>query len=215
MNDDIKTLLSIFKEMVDNSNTFGSSWKNLKLGKDAFAEMKDNLPLRVKGELTPYTRIVLLNEMLDCMPTRDCQRFVLEVREYQESMFPLISDDDLEEDMDIDGYKGDPAAYTRKFTEADLAGMKQKTLDFLDPSMPMKKWCRKYGVHLLFDEVERSEKWEKEIYDVEKAVARKMKGVQVRMGYCFQYWSAKKSVLAKHGIDWSSPAAMNPTVMFD
>lgn len=215
MDSNIAKLTSIFSQMVDNSNSFGNSWKNLKLGREAFEEMTENLPLRVEGELTPYTRIILLNEMLDCMPQRDCQRFILKVREYQESMFPLIRKSDAPEDMDIDGYEGDPDGYEHSFTEQDLTELKQKTLDFLNPAMPMEKWCRKYGVHLLFDEVERSEKWEKEIYDVEKTVARKLKGVSHRMGYCFEYWSTKKTVLARHGIEWSSPAAMNPTVMFD
>lgn len=215
MNKDIAKLTSIFTQMVDNSNTFGSGWKNLKLGREAFEEMTENLPLRVEGELTPYTRIILLNEMLECMPQRDCQRFVLKVREYQESMFPLIRKADAPEDMDIDGYEGDPEDYEHEFTKDDLMELKQKTLDFLDTSITMEEWCEKYEVHLLFDEVERSEKWEEVIYDVDKAVARKMKGVSVRMGYCFEYWHAKKAVLARHGIDWCSPSMMNPTVMFD
>lgn len=215
MKNDISKLTSIFSQMVDNSNTFGNGWKNLKLGPEAFEEMTGNLPLRVKGELTPYTRIVLLNNMLECMPERDCQRFILKVREYQESMFPLISKDDIAEDMDIDGFEGDPADYEHVFTEKDLKELKQKTLDYLNPDITMEEWCDKYDCYLKFDEVERSAKWEKEIYDVEKAVARKMKDVHFRMGYCFEYWSTKKAVLARHGIQWRSPSSMNPTVMFD
>lgn len=215
MNKEIEKLSELFSQMVENSDSFGCSWKNLKLGPEAFRFMTENLPLRVKGELTPYTRIVLLNNMLECMPERDCQRFILKVREYQESMFPLIRKDDIAEDMDIDGFEGEPADYEHTFTEKDLLKLKQKTLDYLNPDITMEEWCDKYGCHLKFDEVERSSKWEKEIYEVEKAVAGKMKGVHFRMGYCFEYWSAKKTVLARHGIQWDSPSAMNPTVMFD
>ena len=215
MNKDIKKLTSIFSEIVDNCNNFGRSWRNLKLGQDAFAEMTVNLPLRVKGELTPYTRIVLLNKMLECIPQRDCPRFILKVREYQESMFPLISEEDVAEDMDIDGFTGDAKDYRHCFTKDDLIELKQKTIDYLNPAMSMEEWCRKYDCHLLFDDIERSAEWEAEIYDVEKEVARKMRGVKFRMGYCFEYWSTKKSVLARHGIDWRSPSSMNPTVMFD
>lgn len=215
MNKEIGKLSELFSQMVENSSTFGESWKNLKLGPEAFALMTENMPLRVKGELTPYTRIVLLNNMLECMPERDCQRFFLKVREYQESMFPLISEDDIAEDMDIDGFEGAPEDYEHSFTEKDLQELKQKTLDYLNPDISMEEWCDKYDCYLKFDEVERSAKWEKEIYDVEKAVARKMKGVNFRMGYCFEYWSTKKSVLARHGIQWRSPSSMNPTVMFD
>lgn len=46
--------------MVDNSESFGDTWKNIPLGRQAFDLMKDGMPLRIKGELTPYIRIVLL-----------------------------------------------------------------------------------------------------------------------------------------------------------
>lgn len=35
------------------------------------------------------------------------------------------------------------------------------------------------------------------------------------MGFCFGYWSAKRAALARRGIEWRSPSAMNPRVMFD
>ena len=35
------------------------------------------------------------------------------------------------------------------------------------------------------------------------------------MGFCFNYWSAKRAALARRGIQWRSPSAMNPRVMFD
>lgn len=215
MNKEIGKLSELFSQMVENSSNFGDSWKNLKLGPEAFTFMTENLPLRVKGELTPYTRIVLLNKMLECMPERDCQRFVLKVREYQESIFPLIGRNDIAEDMDIDNYEGDPKDYRRSFTKENLKELKQKTLDFLNPEMTMEEWCDKYDCYLKFDEIERSARWEEVIYEVDKAVARKMRRVQMRMGYCFEYWSAKKAVLARHGIEWRSPSSMNPTVMFD
>ena len=35
------------------------------------------------------------------------------------------------------------------------------------------------------------------------------------MGFCFSYWSMKRAVLAKYGIEWRSPRTMNPRVLFD
>ncbi len=35
------------------------------------------------------------------------------------------------------------------------------------------------------------------------------------MGFCHRYWSVKRYVLARHGIEWRSPAMMNPRVLFD
>jgi hypothetical protein len=36
------------------------------------------------------------------------------------------------------------------------------------------------------------------------------------MGYCHVFWPAKKKVLReKYGIDWKSPAELNPDARFD
>lgn len=35
------------------------------------------------------------------------------------------------------------------------------------------------------------------------------------MGFCHIYWSTKRAALARRGIEWRSPSAMNPRVMFD
>lgn len=213
--DNLEKLGNIFSEMVENHQTYNGWWKNIPLGKEAFALMKDGLPLRVKGELTPYTRIVLLDKMMDTMPEKDCSRTFLEVKTYQMSMFALVSDGDIEEDMDIDGYEGDAGEYVRAVTIDDVRKSLRRTEDYLDPKMSMEEWCDKYDVTLKFDPVERSEKWENCIYEVESECDRKLRNERKGMGFCYSYWSTKKAVLAKHGIQWKSPAVMNPRVMFD
>lgn len=213
--DNIEKLGKLFSEVVEYSETFNCSWKTIPAGKQAFEVMKNELPLRVKGELTPYTRIVLLNKMMACMPERDCARFFKEVKDYQMSLFRLISDEDLAEDMDIDGYEGAPEDFVREYTKEDHKASLKRTEDYLNPKVSMEDWCRTYGVRLKFDPVERSEKWEKCIYDVEAECAEKLKDEVKGMGFCYSYWSTKKAVLAKHGISWDSPSAMNPGVMFD
>ena len=211
--DNLKKLVNLFSEMVENEGN--GRWKNIALGPKAFELMRDSLPLRVKGELTPYTRIVLLGQMMGTMPERDCARFFMQVKEYQKSMFPLISSEDLAEDMDIDGYEGDPEMYVRQFTLQVLEAGIRRTAEYLDTNVPMEEWCDRYGVWLKFDPVERTEKWEKCIYEVEKECDRKLRNESRGMGFCHSYWSTKRAVLAKHGIKWSSPSMMNPGVMFD
>lgn len=213
--DNLKKLGKIFSQMVENSDSYNAFWKNIPLGHEAFALMKDELPLRVKGELTPYTRIVLLGKMMDCMPERDCARFFKEVMEYQRELFSLISDEDLAEDMDIDGYKGAPETFVRCYSAEIHEKKIKKTLDYLNPEISMEEWCRMYGVSLKFDPIERSEAWERCIYEVELECDRVLKNEPKGMGFCFSYWSTKKAVLAKHGIQWRSPSTMNPRVMFD
>mgnify|MGYP004447906045 FL=1 len=211
----LKKLGNLFSEMVDNHDTNNCWWKNIVLGPKAFALMKDELPLRVKGELTPYTRIVLLGKMMGTMPEKDCARFFMKVKEYQKSLFPLISDEDIAEDMNIDGYEGEAEKYVREFTMEDLEKSIKRTADYLDMTIPMEEWCKKYGVMLKFDPVERTEEWENCIYEVEAECAKKLKHENKGMGFCFSYLSTKRAVRAKHVISGSSPSTMNPRVMFD
>lgn len=212
MMDNIKKLGALFAEMVNNDYNY---WKNIPLGHQAFLLMRDSLPLRVAGELTPYTRIVLLDKMLSCMREEDSPRFFKEVREYQLSLFPLIEERDLKEDMDVDNYKGSPEHYVRTYSVADIQTSLQHTLDYLDPNLSMEDYCQRYDHHLKFDPVERSEKWENCIYEVEKECDSLLRGERRGMGFCYSYWSTKKSVLARHGIRWRCPSTMNPSVMFD
>lgn len=213
--DNLKKLENLFTEIVNNHQTFNGFWQNIPLGKQAFALMRDSLPLRVKGELTPYTRIVLLGKMMECMPEKDCARFFYEVKTYQQSLFQLISDDDLAEDMDIDEYEGSPEQYERQYTIEDHAESLQRTKDYINLDIPMEEWCKKYDVMLKFDPVERTSEWEACIYEVEKECYNELLDERKGMGFCFSYWSTKRAVLARHGIEWCSPAAMNPGVMFD
>ena len=70
--------------------------------------------------------------------------------------------------------------------------------------------------YLKRDPVEWTARWEEVIDQAEQMVAERLAGEPMVMGYCFGYWSAKAAVLSdKFGIEWRSPAAMNPRVMFD
>jgi hypothetical protein len=71
------------------------------------------------------------------------------------------------------------------------------------------------GGMLKVDPVQATPEWEKVIYEVEKEVDEELKDEPRGMGFCFSYWSAKRAALARRGIEWRSPSAMNPRVMFD
>lgn len=71
------------------------------------------------------------------------------------------------------------------------------------------------GRMLKDDPIQATPKWEEVIYEVEKEIEKKLKNFPRGMGFCFSYWSAKKTALARRGIEWKSPALMNPGVMFD
>lgn len=70
--------------------------------------------------------------------------------------------------------------------------------------------------HLKRDPVEYTERWEEVYYDAKDETDAQFAGTHRFMGFCFMYWSAFRTLLAeKYGIDWHSPAQMNPGVMFD
>ena len=71
------------------------------------------------------------------------------------------------------------------------------------------------GGMLKVDPVQATSEWEDVIYDVEKELDEQLKDEPRGMGFCFSYWSAKRAALARRGIEWRSPSAMNPRVMFD
>lgn len=184
----VKRLGAIFIAMVENYNTFDSAWKNIGLAREAFTIMKE-LPMVVEGEYaTPVEKASILSQMLDQMEETLTPRFCIEVREYIHS---LNADDESNNE--------------------ELTQLR----DFIDESFPMEEYCKKYSKMLKFDPIERTQKWEDVIYDVEQECAEILKDEPKGMGFCFSYWSTKRSVLEKYGISWKSPGSMNPRVMFD
>lgn len=70
--------------------------------------------------------------------------------------------------------------------------------------------------HLKRDPVEWSSAYEKVIDEVERLVDEELEDHPRGMGFCFAYWSAKEHILLdRFGIEWRSPSAMNPGVIFD
>ena len=84
-----------------------------------------------------------------------------------------------------------------------------------EDGLSMEEFCKQFGRHLLFDPIERSPRWEEIYYEVEAECDRRLGDAPRGMGFCFGYWAVKQGVLATYGIDWRSPQAMNPHVMFD
>lgn len=70
--------------------------------------------------------------------------------------------------------------------------------------------------HLRRDPVEYTWEWENIYYDVEDKLNYRFANAPRQMGFCFQYWEAKRELLEnEYGIKWRSPSLMNPGVMFD
>ncbi len=185
---EIEKLATLFSTMVDNYNSFNGIWKNIELGKQAFAIMV-SLPLTVEGEFaTPAEKAGLLSQMLDQMEETYTPRFCIEVREYMLTLDP---------------------------EDEDNIEMLAKLNDYINPEMTMEEYCEKYRVLLKFDPVERTEEWENVIYRVEEECDKALKNEHHGMGFCFAYWAEKRDVLQRYGIEWETPSTMNPGVIFD
>lgn len=70
--------------------------------------------------------------------------------------------------------------------------------------------------HLHHDPVEWTARWEEVIDEVERLTDEKLADVPRGMGFCHAAWHTRADILRERfGIEWRSPAAMNPRVMFD
>ena len=68
---------------------------------------------------------------------------------------------------------------------------------------------------LKYDPIEDSKEYQDVIDEVEQKLYEQLKDEPRFMGFCFRYWSLKRTILAEYGIEWRSPAIMNPRVHFD
>lgn len=69
---------------------------------------------------------------------------------------------------------------------------------------------------LKHDPIEDTPEFKAVIKKVEKELDELLKDVPKSMGFCHMYWYEKRRILKeKYGIDWKSPALMNPRVRFD
>lgn len=187
MEKEIKRLVSIFTSMVNNANKESVLWMNVEPAKEAFEIMKQ-LPDIVEGEFdTPAQKSALLGQMLKQMNETLTPRFCIEVREYMASL---------------------------DNNATNLQNLRMLR-DYIDLSMPLEEFCKKYNRILKFDPIERTSEWENVIVDVERICHEKLKDAPKGMGFCFMYWYVREEELAKVGISWHSPSYMNPGVMFD
>ena len=66
------------------------------------------------------------------------------------------------------------------------------------------------------DPVEDTLEYQKIEAELEKLIDEELKNCPRGLGFCHMYWGTKKRILKeKYGIDWKSPAELNPFILFD
>ncbi|MBQ0081220.1 MAG: hypothetical protein KBS95_06720 [Alistipes sp.] len=194
MDEKIEELLVLSKQIADNAQQGSDLWRNLRLVKEVYEKLV-SLPLDYNEEVNAPNRVEFIENLLSCVNELDMPRASLRMREYQKSILESLPSCKVE----------------IKSIDGDI----QLLRDYLNMKISVKEWCQKYGRHLLFDDVERSLKWEENIFEVEQEINKELQNEPRGMGFCFVYWSKKRSALLRRGIEWRSPRVMNPRVMFD
>ena len=63
------------------------------------------------------------------------------------------------------------------------------------------------------DPIEETEEYKNAMEEIQPILDKEFDGIY--FGMCHDLWHRKTELLKKHGIEWKSPAIMNPHIMFD
>lgn len=86
--------------------------------------------------------------------------------------------------------------------------------DFLKKNKTPKRY-RKNRKSLWRDAVELTEEYKQAYAKIEPKLQQEISQLPKCRGMCHRAWSIEKQLLAAEGIDWRTPAEMNPNVHFD
>ena len=174
-------------EQITANEEVGDFWKNIPLAKEALHLMKDVAPDDDKEICKELCELVVDDTLL---LDADTPRLILSFMDYWHV-------------LNENTYKWEADTY--------------RLIRMIDPETEEeeREEMMKQKRFLLYDPVQLTEEWEENIYEVEKELDELFKDEPRHMGFCFRYWSEKRTALARRGIDWRSPAAMNPRTRFD
>lgn len=189
----VETILANVEVMRENAEEM-RIWKNLAIAKETFELIK-----QVGDDEGPLGRAMGCEMVVEKLSEYDAPRFALEMLRYELEQLQMSeekSDDLAEEDV------MEHIAELERFI--DIENVSYSEYKKKNPHR-----------HLEFDEIERTPLWEEINQEIEAETDALLGDEPRGMGFCFGYWSAKRGVLAKRGIEWCDPQQMNPRVMFD
>ena len=132
-----------------------------------------------------------LDDMVEAI--NEHPRLKLELMLLRLQVLQMLNKPQMELEADIDFYRSNIAAAD----SGKLEDVKQTTM-------------------LKHDPVEWTARWEEVIDEADKIVEARLVDHPRGMGYCHAYWPERAEVLmSKFGVEWRSPARMNPRVIFD
>lgn len=196
-------------DQMNRNNEDGNMWRNIPLVREFIHELKDVAPFRSEiinpAYKAHWIACILENDYIDKRETPRLFQSLCELyRLYRDFEKADDYDDYLQEHFDKDYFR-QVDKWIYKFA-----------MIISDPQWEYAIQCwNGLGGMLKVDPVQAVPEWEEVIYEVEKEIDEQLKDEPRCMGFCHSYWSAKRAALARRGIEWRSPSAMNPRVMFD
>lgn len=184
--DDYARLTELGRQMDENSS-HGDLWKNIPLAREAMHLLKDKRWCRTAEQAKAFCQTAFKNYWID---DKETPRLYLSYLDFYHWLLEST-------------YYNEDHTY--------------HLINAIDPELSDEAFLEQEKAYrsLLFDPVQRTPQWEEIIYDVELECDERLKNKTRFMGFCYEYWSTKKAVLAKRGIRWNSPSIMNPHVRFD
>ena len=201
-------LIEAFNRMFANANE-GNFWKNIALGRECLRLMKHCISFN-DAEFLPELRLLICQRVIDedMIEITETPRLFQSFCEYYRHMLEFVDFDVCDKEIGQDLQR-------RFFTQVDEYRDKLCWIVEEAPGDYAKELWQGLGGVLKKDTVQMSRKYEEVIYEVECELDDMFKDELRGMGFCHAYWSAKRAALAHRGIEWRSPSAMNPRVMFD
>ena len=196
-------------DQMNKNNEDGNIWRSIPLVHEFIHELKDVAPFR-SDVINPAYKAHWIACMLenDYIDKRETPRLFQSLCE----LYRLYRD--FEEPSDFDDYLQEH--FDRNYFRQVDKWIYNFAMIVRDPQWEHALQCwNGLGGMLKVDPVQATLEWEKVIYKVEKEVDEQLKDEPRGMGFCHIYWSTKRAALASRGIEWRSPSAMNPRVMFD
>ena len=68
---------------------------------------------------------------------------------------------------------------------------------------------------MLRDPIEKTKEYDEAMKKVQPILDKEFPADKMYFGMCHAVWARKTELLKEQGIEWKSPAVMNPFIMFD
>ncbi len=184
-------IIAMVEEMRANGENL-NLWKNVELSRKCF-EILESLE-----DVSALDKALVCETILSFLPEQDVPRYTLGL--VCKQLGWLEASSERSEELSLSHVKAH-------------IGQLEDYIDYENVSN--EEYMSKYHKSLNFDPIRRTPMWEENICRWEEECEKRLGDAPRGMGFCYGYWYTFAEVLREEGVDWKSPAQMNPRVLFD